>query len=384
MRDAILFILFLSWSALSFAQNVVFSNGAALPEARSAVSSTSNEDYIFIANGFGPDVPYSSEIYRYDIEQDEWSVLTNQTIPKRFASLAIVGDQLFVFNGLLMGGVQNPNLEVIDIRTGQVVSVINNPQPASSSGVTTWEGKIYSFGGNLGRNEYSNKLFEFDPTQESWKELSEMPIRSNIKGEIIDGKLYAFGGYNGSVSGDLYVYDLEMDTWSAPIPMGKNVSGHTTAIIDEMIYLVGDYSDLNSLGVYDTRTNSFSWLSSNLESRRHCGAEGVKGKLYAIGGNTASDISTASANVQIADILTSNQEKDIVDALQIFPNPSEEEIYIKTEQNFDEIILRDVNGQEIRRRAFTDVLDIRDLRPGVYLIGLRKGSQEKTWRWIKK
>ena len=67
--------------------------------------------------------------------------------------------------------------------------------------------KIYLFGGNyfddnLDDYIYSNRLYVFDPLDESWVRL-DMPVAVNTNGVIVDGILYTFGGYNGSVLSDI-------------------------------------------------------------------------------------------------------------------------------------------------------------------------------------
>jgi hypothetical protein len=129
-----------------------------------------------------------------------------------------------------------------------------------------------------------------------------MPMSETTKGEIIDGKLYVFGGYNGTVSDKIYIYNISTNTWETELVMPLKISAHQTAIIGSRIYLVGDFANLNSLVSFETADLSFYTLASNLNDRRHCAAEGVNGTLFAIGGNTSSNIQSSISSVQAADL----------------------------------------------------------------------------------
>ncbi len=366
------------------AQEIQFSDVSNLPKARSAVGTAANDEYVFLANGFGPGEQYSSEIYQYDIANGTWTVLTDQSIPKRFGSMALVEDQLYVFNGQLSGGIWNPNLEIIDINTGDIVTVMNNPHPVHSAGVSTWDGKIYSFGGFFSEflsDPYSSRIFELNPENNEWNEVGEMPISSNTEGEVVDGKLYIIGGYNGTVSDKIYIYDLDTKRWETPIDMNSGISGHSTGIIGKEIYVVGDYSNLNYLGVFDTESNTFTELTGNLQSRRHCGVVGVGGRLFAMGGNTESDIGTATDNVQVADITTSNIEQPEQELL-LFPNPVYDQLSFN--QVVEEVRIMNVLGHELKQSNYVQTMDLTDLSEGMYWIHLKEGSSYRVLKLVKK
>jgi len=190
-----LWLLILLFANALMSQDLTFADLSDLPEARSALTSASNDNNIFVVNGFGENEQYTKEIFQYNISLDLWSTLTDATVPKRYASAEVIGDFLYVFNGVTENGILNSSVERININNGSVELMSDNPQPARAGGVSKWEGKIYSFGGGIGQNEYSNKLYEFDPQNDSWIVLSDIPFAGETKGEVVDGKLYIIGGW---------------------------------------------------------------------------------------------------------------------------------------------------------------------------------------------
>ena len=226
--------------------------------------------------------------------------MTDATIPKIFATSAIIGQKLYVLNGEMLDGSLNSTVEVIDLKDGSITYTTDHPLPTRAAGIATWNGKIYTFGGSPGPNIFSNKLFEFDPITETWKELANMPFGAETKGEIVDGKLYVFGGFNGKALNKLAIYDIASNTWEKSIEMPMAVSANATAIIGDKIYLTGDYTNLNSLIKFETKDSNFKiLLDHNLKPRRHCAAEGINGQLFVMGGNVTSKTNSSISSVQV-------------------------------------------------------------------------------------
>lgn len=366
-------ILLLGFSIMAKSQDIQFTEMESLPEARSSLTSANNGDAIFIVNGFGENEQYTDEIYQYDIAMNSWSILTSSTIPKRYASAAVIGDYLYVFNGVTENSGLNSAVERIDLVNGSVENLSNNPQPCRAAGVTKWEGKIYSFGGTLEPNEYSNKLYEFDPESNIWTELAEIPFAGETKGEIVDGKLYIIGGYNGVVSNRIDVYNLSTNEWEDNFEMPVGISAHATAIIDKKIYLVGDFSNLTSVAYFDTSDSDFQMLTNNLNERRHCAAEGVKGSLFAIGGNTASNIESSITSVQKADIITSINEIAEIGLIEVSPNPTNRHLYLN--KTYEKIVIYDIQGKEIGVYNNIANINVSNLKKGMYFFKGKIGKQ---------
>src|ERR1043165_1114444 len=95
----LIFVLFSSSINLTVPPVIVFQDLAPMPTARGAISSATDGKSIYVCNGFSSTQTASGLIEKYDISKNEWSVLTDATIPKQFPSSAIVDDNLYLFNG---------------------------------------------------------------------------------------------------------------------------------------------------------------------------------------------------------------------------------------------------------------------------------------------
>lgn len=227
-----------------------------------------------------------------------WSVLTDSTIAKRYASTAIIDDKLYIFNGDTGRGI-NDELEIIDLKDQSISYGQKTPYQSKGGGVATWEDKIYAFGGAIRSKQYSKKVFVYHTKKDQWKYVTDLPVGLETKGEIVDGKLYVIGGYNGNASNKIYIYNLSTDKWEQPFEMPRDISAHTTAVEGDKIYMVGDYRNLNQIASFDTQTNKFELLENNLKPRRHAAVEIIRGKIYVMGGNVKT-LNTVMNNVQMA------------------------------------------------------------------------------------
>ena len=381
LRIQTILFLILFFSISAFSQDIQFTDLADLPEPRSALTSANDGESIYIVNGFGDSISFENEIFQYNIAQNSWSTLTESTISKRYASAAVVNGYLYVFNGVIPGNL-NTAVEKINLSDGTVELLSENPQPSRAAGVATWNNKIYSFGGLTGQDIYSDLLYEFDPENDIWTVLSGIPFSGETKGEIIDGKLYVIGGYNGNVSNRIDVFNIATNVWEANYTMPLGISAHATAVVGSKIYLVGDFANLNSLACFDTADNSFQTLTSNLNDRRHCAAEGIDGSLFALGGNTSSVIGSSISSVQLADIFTSTKELSDITLMQVFPNPAND--LLELNMSFDQVILYDAQGKMIQEFSNTAQLDLTQLTSNIYFIKAQKGENIYHTKFIKK
>jgi len=282
-----------------------FQNLTPMHLARGAVTTASDGNYFYVSNGFSAENKFTELIEKYDVVNNNWTVLSSSIIPKQFASSAIVGNELYIFNGDLADGTLNKKMEVVNVETGDIRFSTDNPQPAHAAGVAAWNGIIYFFGGNISNDQpqYSNKLFKFDPVTEKWTELSSMPGKMETKGIVVDGKIYVIGGYNGNASLKIFMYDIATDKWTKLLKLSNRISANSIIAYGSKIYTFFDFTNQDFIGCYDIPTNKFTVIQqTNMIGRRHAGAHLIKDKVYIMGGNTSSEMRSCLSSLQAADL----------------------------------------------------------------------------------
>jgi len=294
------FISFISFAA--FPQTFKFKNLADMPTPLGATTSASDDKNLYVLNGFSVKESYSGIVEKYDIDKDKWSILTTRLIPKLFSNSVIIGSNLYVFNGDAIKGKMNTKIEVVNVNTGEITFSADNPEPAHAAGVATWDGNIYVFGGKT-ISGYSNKLRKFNPSTKEWTTLATMTEEKEVKGVFVDGKLYVVGGYSGKISNKIDMYDTKTDTWTTLDTLPFGISANSVAASGSKIYTLFDFSKQTFIGCYDISSKKFTILKQkNMIGRRHAGAHILNNKLYIMGGNTSTTMSSCLSSLQVADL----------------------------------------------------------------------------------
>lgn len=131
---------------------------------------------------------------------------------------------------------------------------------------------------------------------EFWTTLEPMPTpRTELGVAVVDGKIYAIGGYNGSYYseygsylGTNEMYDPATDTWTTKASMHKPRSNFAIAVIDTKIFvffgMLSEYQPTSTFEIYDTITDTWEIKKCGLYTGSDMSAEVVNGSIYLVGG----------------------------------------------------------------------------------------------------
>ena len=159
----------------------------------------------------------------------------------------------------------------------------------------------------LGIHEYGDLSLStvemYDPETDTWEGKANMPtVRSNVSVSVVDSKIYAIGGSKlkkyqvhrgfGTQSEELptvEMYDPTTDTWTqkADMPTPKKTK---TCVVDGKIYAIGGWSTTNeqtqleTVDVYDPATDTWTKAESMNHPRCSAAISVVNGEIYAMGG----------------------------------------------------------------------------------------------------
>ena len=87
--------------------------------------------------------------------------------------------------------------------------------------------------------------------------------------------------------------------------------------------------------------------------------------------------------------VTGIEDKEYENNVTLYPNPVENELFIATETQIDEIAIYDIYGrqalsQQVNKSTSQQVVNVGNLKAGVYFIKIKSGDSEMTQRFIKK
>ena len=393
-------ILLLLIPLVSFSQQMNFNDLPDIPVDYISLLTTSKWDNKIIINGghanieTQPDYSYDYLLV-FDISNNSWSTLTtseplNANSTRRYKNGEIMYGELYLFNGTTY----NNELLRVNLDSGFVGYFQDNPLPREQAGSATDNYcMMYTFGGIIYSDGeetlYTNSLYQYHCDANEWTELAPMPESKSTRGEIINGKLYTIGGYNGSVSNKIDVYNIATNIWENQFTMPFSVSANALTVEGNKIFILGDYIELERIAYFDIQDETFTIIENNMIGRRHFDAEIINQELYIIGGNQTSSSSDGGwlNSIQKADIsqLLSISENEQISNLIAYPNPTSDHININNMSGFKDYVIYDSsskllkNGKQIENRK----ISIKDLAKGTYFISLNFESFSKTFKIIK-
>lgn len=369
-------LFFLSFFGLFFAnaQTLTFKNLANMSVGRGAITSVIVNENIYVSNGYQEKASDARYIEKYNITDNSWSVINSNLLPKRFANSETYNNKIYIFNGW-----GNSHLEIVDLATNAIMKGAVNHSYTGNSGSAIHNGKIYVFGGSglngASTTVFSNKFQYYDIATNTWNPLPNMPTAREAKGKIVNDKLYVIGGFNGTSSRLVNVYDLNKNLWTEQYTMPAGISGHSLAVSGNKIFIAGGYNNQTFLAYFDTETNKLHQLSSNMIPRRHAAAEIYNNKLYIIGGSTTSLTKSAIKSIQVADIsegaLSNEKTNEDVFKSKVYTNAQRDGFVISNKNNSNqfEYSVFTMDGKDVGKSFayYNKNIDLSKVPRGTYI-----------------
>ena len=175
----------------------------------------------------------------------------------------------------------------------------------SNNASVAYNNKIYTVGGkrtvNIGGYnsiQFSNTLQVYDPTTNSWSAKANMAQgREGLAAVVLNDKIYALGGANGSLPDSLdesYLRSMEeynpaTNSWTSRAAMNTIRSEFGAAAVNGKIYAIGGKSSgnaISSVEEYNPDTNTWTAKNNMPSARRGFGTAVVNNKIYVIGGES--------------------------------------------------------------------------------------------------
>ena len=171
------------------------------------------------------------------------------------------------------------------------VAQMSDNRPRLAAGVV--DGKLYAVGG-WQRSKILSTVEVYDPATDTWAPKASMSTpRSSLAAGVVDGKLYAVGGFVsvgsvGRMTSTTEMYDPSTSAWKTMAPMPTARRNMAVGVMGGKLYAVGGDSDeehsLDTVEVYDPATNTWARVAPMPTARSNLAAGVVGGKLYAVGG----------------------------------------------------------------------------------------------------
>uniref|UniRef100_A0A182G0F0 Kelch-like protein diablo n=1 Tax=Anopheles albimanus TaxID=7167 RepID=A0A182G0F0_ANOAL len=151
-------------------------------------------------------------------------------------------------------------------------------------------GLIFAVGGLTKNGESVSTVEIYNPTTKEWSMGEAMTmLRSRVGVAVTNGKLYAFGGFNGTERlSTVEIYDPRQHRWSQGTAMHCKRSAVGVAALEDYVYVCGGYDGVTSLSTverYCPKTDSWSTVAPMMKYRSAGGVAALGGYVYALGGH---------------------------------------------------------------------------------------------------
>ncbi len=224
------------------------STGGPGNRSRTAIAVDTMRNRMIVFGGMDGD-PFSGatrfdEVWAFDLSTDTWAEVTTTgagPIAKGYAVAAYdaAKDRLLVHGGD-PGGFNGVNeMHALDLATNTWTEISGGTTPSARlyHGVTWHGNEMFIFGGagGFGAETYTNDVWAFDATTDTWREVhsgagADAPLErfgADIWSDEATGRMLAFGGHDATDLGnsnDVLAYDYAAGTWSSVRP-GDTLNG---------------------------------------------------------------------------------------------------------------------------------------------------------------
>ena len=287
-------ILFMALPQL-FAQGGTWATKTPMPTAREHLSTGVVNGVVYAVGGYNGTVLTTVEAY--DPVSDSWITKTPLPTLRAYESISVVNSILYVVGGDYGHGILN-TVEAYDPASDTWTGKASMPTARYLLSTSEVNGVIYAIGGTFDTSISGSALAKveaYDPASNTWTTKASMPTaRWGLATEVVNGVIYAMGGYDSSNNsvGTVEAYDPVSDTWTTKtsMPTARDLLGASMA--NGVIYAVGGYNGtfLGTVEAYDPSSNTWATKASMPTARGALGTNLVSGIIYAVGGGDSSTI----------------------------------------------------------------------------------------------
>lgn len=228
-------------------------------------------------------------------------------LARRYHAALEHGGRFFIFGGQGEAPGRSPfegRVEIYDPATGEVTPGPDMPEPRSGMAAVKLGAKAYLIGGTKFTEPstlaQTNRVDLFDLERRTWEPGLPMPTPREARAEAVGEFILVVGGYSsGRARTEVEMFVPHEQRWKTLPPLERPISAHALALLDDRLYLFGDYADLDSTVAYNLRTRRTEVLRAGFTGMRHSCTAVVDGRIYVIAGNKSREPGSEEDLIQV-------------------------------------------------------------------------------------
>lgn len=236
------------------------------------------------------------ELLRFDPDTRRFTRLA--PMPERLNHVSMVthGGKIYVVGGLgdlLFGADVRRDMFEYDPSQDRWREMPPMPTARGAAAAGVIGDSLYVVGGMGAGGRIQNVLERFDFRTRRWERAADMPTtREHMAGTVSDGRFYVLGGRTlRSDSLDVAeVYDPQHDRWRRAAAMPQDAGSLEAAAVDGYVLAIAGDDDregwvTGAIQRYDAESNEWSQLPPMRTKRHGMAAAAVGGRLWTFGGS---------------------------------------------------------------------------------------------------
>lgn len=237
--------------------NNTWTTKAPMNEMRYDFQATVIDGKIFVTGGNNGSTTLST-VQEYNPANDTWTTKTPMKYPRSSHQVVIIDGKIYVMGGSNDSGILN-TVEEYDHTNNTWTTKTPMHNAKNRYQVATINGKIYAIGGLTSAVSCIKTVEEYDPSTDIWTTKAPMnEARCYHQVAVVDGKIYAIGGQSITTTApstylnSVEEYDPSTNKWTIIAPLNTQRRSHKVEVIDNKIYAIGGYNGtaLNSVEMY--------------------------------------------------------------------------------------------------------------------------------------
>ncbi|SDR94007.1 Kelch motif-containing protein [Polaribacter sp. KT25b] len=296
----------ISYKKLSPLKNGVYNFGATLVDnklyiiggdetyfddnARKALSESSSlEEFIKNTKYNSIWENYSDKLQVYDIENDTWQMLELKFRKRAYHNIVFVNNYIYILGGKTLSTNRkreylDDKIEVLNLETKQIILDNTNPHQAVNFTAFPYQDNIIVMGGSIkqnrnGQKTYTDQSHIYNTTNGYWYKLPKMTKPKEVKGIIINNKIYLIGGFNKVPLSLIESYNIITGKWNNEGNLFYGIENPALTHYGSIIYIYND----NKIITYNINTKILNEFRIDL-NLKNSEIYYYKDKLYILGG----------------------------------------------------------------------------------------------------
>ena len=283
-----------------------------MPSSRQEVGVGVLDGKVYVIGGF-QDGQTVNTVERYDPVSNRWDEVDPlpAPLPLNHAAVAVVGSRLFVVGGLTQFFSPVDSLYCFDAEDEEWTEKASLPAARGACAAAVIDGLIYAAGGfpSARRQDFA----VYDPGADDWDPLPSMTApRDHLAAAAVGGFFYAISGRSGGFNAlrpEVERYDPSTRMWSNVRDIPTPRAGIAAAVVNGRIYVFGGEGNVNNPPTntfleteeYNPSTDEWRELAPMPIGKHGIGAAAFDGKVYIPGGGPIEGIGDTDRN----DVFTS-------------------------------------------------------------------------------